>query len=151
MTPSGPDRRKGRLVVGLVAGASAWLAIASALAGTPDRDKAWDALVTEAKKHGGAATAYKTSTSLVFQQKDGFFITVTEVPDAKARAVCAMSKYQSVIVCGNWDTGALKYGWRADTSSPWSYSDKPPEPKSLQANPFGGLLSTLTSLMKTGS
>jgi len=140
-----------RALRGFVLAAFALLSAGLSEAATPDRDKAWDKLIAEARKHGGAATEYKTSTSYVFQRKDGFFITLTELPETKTRAVCAMAKDQKVVVCGNWDSGALKYGWREDASAPWAYSDKPPEPKSPAANPLGSLLSSLADIMEMGS
>lgn len=96
-------------------------------AGTPERDKDWDLLIAEAKKHGGSETTYKTSTSYVFQKPDGRTVTFTRMLDTGVRAVCVLSKDQNVTVCGNWDSGQLRYGWRADSGSEWSYSDTPPQ------------------------
>ncbi len=122
-----------------------------AFAGTPERDKAWDLLIAEAKKHGGEETQYKTSTSYVFHNPDGLSVTFTRMLDNGTRAVCVMSKDQNAIVCGNWDTRALKYGWRADAASPWTYSDTPPDKTSAeQKGPFASLLASLGDVIGMG-
>jgi hypothetical protein len=121
----------------------------SALAGTPERDKAWEALIAEAKKHGGEETQYKTSVSYVFHKSDGEFVTFTRMLDSPTRAVCVMSKDQSVIVCGNWDTGKLKYGLRPDAHSSWTYSDEPPGAETSFG--FGDLLAKLGDIMSMGT
>ena len=103
--------------------ALAALAAVPGYAGTPERDQAWDALIAEAKKHGGEETRYKTSVSYVFRKSDGEYVTLTQMLDSPTRAVCLLSKDQNLTLCGNWDTGKLRYGARLGAFAPWSYSD----------------------------
>ena len=56
--------------------AIAALGIGSAFAGTPDKDKRWDALIAQAKAHGGVETVLDRSASYVFQAQDGSFVTL---------------------------------------------------------------------------
>lgn len=129
-------------------GALALTTANAALAGTPERDKAWDQLIAEAQKHGGEATQYKNSTSYVFKNKDGVVYTFTKMTDNPTRAVCVMAQDQTSIVCGNWDTGKMKYGRRADDASSWTYSDSPPKEKAPEGkSPFASLFSTLTDML----
>ena len=132
---------------GLIGVALAMLVAAPAHAGTPERDEAWDALIAEAKKHGGQETQYKTSVSYVFRKSDGQYVTFTRMLDSPTRAVCVLSKEQTVTVCGNWDTGKLRYGWRADANSAWTYGDTPP---SEQKGFFGSLLARLGDIIGGG-
>ena len=132
----------------LVCVALATLIAGPALAGTPERDKAWDALVSEAKKHGGEETQYKNSVSYVFRKSDGEILTLTRMLDSPTRAVCVLTKDQTLTVCGNWDTGKLRYGVRPDGDSPWSYSDTPPAEQ--QSSGFGAVLSKLGDIMSMG-
>ncbi len=125
---------------------SALMLIASelAFAGTPERDRAWDMLIAEAKKHGGEETQYKSSASYVFQRPDGSSVTFTRMLDNGTRAVCVISKDQNSTVCGNWDSGKLRYGQRADAGSPWTYSDTPPKaPDAGDKGPFASLSASL--------
>ncbi len=108
----------------------------SASAGTPERDKDWNGLIAEARKHGGAATEYKDSISYVFTTKDGSFVTLTSLNDKRARAVCLLSRELTMQVCGNWDTGKLQYAWRANAASQWTFSDTPPKPVEADQNPI---------------
>lgn len=124
------------------------LAAGSALAGTPDRDKAWDQLIADAKKHGGQETQYKTSVSYVFQKPEGEYVTFTKMLDSPLRAVCVMSKDQTITTCGNWDTGKLRYGWRKDVDLPWAYSDDPPGFEKKSA--FGSLLAQFGDIFRMG-
>jgi hypothetical protein len=128
--------------------ALATLAAGPAFAGTPERDKTWDLLIAEARKHGGEETQYKTSVSYVFRKSDGEFVTFTKMLDSPTRAVCVLSKDQIVTVCGNWDTGKLRYGWRADADAPWSYGDTPPHGQ--EQGVFGGLRSMFHAFMNAG-
>jgi hypothetical protein len=135
----------------LICCALALMAAEFAFAGTPERDKAWDLLIAEAKKHGGGETQYKTSTSFVFQRSDGSFVTFTWMPDNGTHAVCVISKDQNVTICGNWDTSKLKYGWRADAGSPWTYSDTPPDKTSAEEKGwFASLLASLGDVIGMG-
>ncbi len=122
-----------------------------AFAGTPERDKAWDMLIAEAKKHGGGETQYKSSTSYVFQRPDGLFVTFTKMLDNGTRAVCVIAKDQNSTVCGNWDSGELRYCQRADAGSPWTYSDTPPKaPDAQKKGPFASLLASLGDIIGMG-
>jgi hypothetical protein len=133
----------------LVSCTLALMAAEAAFAETPERDKAWDLLIAEAKKHGGEETQYKTSTSYVFQRPDGLYVTFTRMLDSPTRAVCVISKDQNATVCGNWDTGKLKYGSRADAASAWTYSDSAPEAASAEEeNPFASLLASLANVIE---
>lgn len=71
----------------LVGCALALMAAEFAFAETPERDKAWDLLIAEAKKHGGEETQYKTSTSYVFQRPDGLYVTFTRMLDNRTRGL----------------------------------------------------------------
>lgn len=133
----------------LLAGAAlAQLAVAQAAAGTPERDRAWDALIAEAKKHGGEEIQYKTSVSYVFRKNDGEYVTFTKMLDSPTRAVCVLSKDQTVTVCGNWDTGKLRYGVRADANAAWTYSDTPPP--AAEKSPFASLLASFGDIIGAG-
>jgi hypothetical protein len=136
----------------LVCCALALMAAEFAFAGTPERDQAWDLLIAEAKKHGGGETQYKTSTSYVFQRPDGSFVTFTRMLDKGTRAVCVISQDQNVTICGNWETGKLLYGWRADAGSSWTYSDTPPDTTAAEEKgPLASLLASLGDLIEMGS
>jgi len=129
--------------------ALAALAAGSALAGTPERDQDWDALIAEAKKHGGEETQYQNSVSYVFFRKsDGEWVTFTRMLDSPTRAVCVLSKPQTLTVCGNWDTGKLRYGLRSDANSQWSYSDDPPAEETRNVLP--AILGKLAEIMNGG-
>ena len=127
---TGPSARRPLAV------AFALLVVLPATAGTPERDKAWDALIAQAKKRGGAETPINNSISYVFQRPDGAYVSFTWMTDSPVRAVCVISKDQNLNVCGNWDTGKIAYGWRADANSPWTHSDNPP-PKDAATSPKG--------------
>ncbi len=116
------------------------LAAGSAFAGAPERDQAWDALIAEAKKHGGRETQYKNSVSCVFHRSAGGFLTFTRMLDSSTRAVCVLDETQIVTVCGNWDTAKMRYGWRTDPAAAWTYSDTPP------ADPSKNLFSSMLTL-----
>jgi hypothetical protein len=97
------------------------LIAAPVLAGTPERDKAWDAAVAQAKAHGGVETRLDRSVSYVFRRPDGSFLSLTRPLDAdKGRSVCLIATDENATACVDWDTGELKLGSRADAATPWS-------------------------------
>ena len=95
------------------------LVAATAIAGTPERDKAWETLIAEAKKHGGVETKLDQSASYVFQRPDGSFLTFTHLLKRDKRAACLVAKEQNATVCADWDSGKMTYGDRKDAASPW--------------------------------
>jgi hypothetical protein len=131
--------------LGIIAVAA--LTLTSAYAGAPDKDKAWDALIEEAKKHGGVETDLKSSSSYVFQRPDGSYLTFTRLLAVATRSVCLIAKDQHATVCIDWDSGKTSYGERADAASPWRVHDGP-SPEEVAANqpgPLDMLLSLLTA------
>ena len=64
------------------------------------------------------------------------------------RAVCLVTKDQNIVVCGDWDTGKLRYGWRADAATAWTQSDNPPSAD--QATPIDMLLGFLGKVLSEG-
>ena len=113
----------------------------SALA-TPERDRAWDALIAEAQKHGGQEMRLDKSASYVFQRPDGSFLTFTRLFDKQTRSVCLIAKDQNLTVCGDWETGKISYGWHADATRTWTHSD---------TSPVDMLLSFLGKVLATGA
>ena len=107
----------------LLGGLIAFLVAAPAAGATPDAPphdaNSWALLIAEAKKHGGAETRLDKSSSYVFQQQDGNFLTLTEWRAPPKRFVCVIAKDQKATVCVNWETGRTTYGERADAASPW--------------------------------
>ena len=123
---------------------AAWVLLAAGVAATPaapHRDaKSWGMLIAEAKKHGGTETKLDKSTSYVFQQQDGGFLTLTEWRTPLKRFVCGIASNQKSTVCVRWETGQTIYGERADDASTWkNYVDKPPEP-TKEKSPIKGIL-----------
>ena len=129
--------------------AVAALAIGSAFKGTQDKDKRWDALIAQAKAHGGVETVLDRSASYVFQAPDGSFVTLTRVLQGSKRAVCLIAKDQKASVCVDWDTGETTFGERADAASPWKTRDAPPleEAWANQPGPFQTLMSGLLNII----
>ena len=79
------------------------------------------------------------------------YVTFTRMLDNGTRAVCVMSKDQNATICGNWDTRKLKYGWRADAGSPWTYSDTLPDKTSAEEKgPLASLLASLGDIIGMG-
>lgn len=100
----------------------AYLVIAPAVAGTPERDKAWDALIAQAKAHGGAETKLDRSASYVFQRPDGSYLSFTRLLQSdKGRSVCLIAKDENATACVDWDSGKLTLGSRADPATPWKF------------------------------
>jgi hypothetical protein len=127
--------------------ALAALSLTSARAGAPDKDKAWDALVDEVKKHGGVETVLDRSASYVFQRPDGSYVTFTRLLATAKRSVCLISKDQHASVCVDWDSGKTSYGDHADAASPWRVHEGPSveETAANQPGPLDTLLSWLTA------
>ncbi len=95
---------------------------APALAGTPERDKAWDALISAAKAHGGAETKLDRSASFVFQRPDGSYLSLTRLLTTnKGRSICLIAKDENATACIDWDSGKLTLGSRADPATPWKF------------------------------
>jgi hypothetical protein len=129
--------------------AVAALGIGSAFAGTPDKDRRWDALIAQAKARGGVETVLDRSASYVFQAQDGSFVTLTRVLQGSKRAVCLIAKDQRASVCVDWDTGETTFGERADGASPWKTRNAPPleEAWANQPGPFQTLMSGLLNVI----
>jgi hypothetical protein len=129
--------------------AIAALGIGSAFAGTPDKDRRWDALIAQAKAHGGVETVLDRSASYVFQAQDGSFVTLTRVLQGSKRAVCLIAKDQKASVCVDWDTGETTFGERADSASPWKTRNAPPieEAWAKQPGPFQTLMSVFLDVI----
>jgi hypothetical protein len=125
--------------------ALAALTLSPARAGAPDKDKAWDALIDEVKKHGGVETALDLSASYVFQRPDGSYVTFTRLLAAAKRSVCLISKDLHASVCVDWDNGKTSYGDRADAASPWREGPSVEETAAKQPGPLDALLSWLGS------
>ena len=132
--------------------AVAALGVGSAFAGTPDKDRRWDALIAQAKAHGGVETVLDRSASYVFQAPDGSFVTLTRVLQGSKRAVCLIAKDQKASVCVDWDTGETTFGERADSASPWKTRNAPPieEIWANQPGPFQTLMSVLADIIGGG-
>ena len=127
-----------RLVGLLVLGA---LAAAPALADPPQRDaKSWAALIEGAKKHGGTETKLDQSSSYVFQQQDGNFLTLTEWRAPLKRFVCVIAKDKTATVCVRWETGQTTYGQRADEASPWKTYEATPLEETKERTQFDRFL-----------
>jgi hypothetical protein len=94
---------------------------APVLAGTPGRDKAWEAAIAQAKAHGGVETRLDRSVSYVFRRPDGSYLSLTRLLQTdKGRSVCLIAKDENATACVDWDTGKLRLGSRADAATPWS-------------------------------
>ncbi len=87
----------------------------------PLRDaKSWAKLIEAAKARGGVETKLDKSSSYVFQQENGDFVTLTEWRSTPPkRYLCTIAKDQKTTVCVRWETGQTTYGERADAASPW--------------------------------
>jgi hypothetical protein len=97
-------------------------AVSVARAGTPERDKAWDALVTAAKAHNGTETKLDRSASFVFQRPDGSYLTFTRLLQSdKGRSVCLIANDENATACVDWESGKLTLGSRADPATPWTF------------------------------
>jgi hypothetical protein len=129
------------LSVGLLA------SLACGIAGTPERDKAWDALIAEAKKHGGVETKLDQSASYVFKRPDGSFITFTHLLKGDKRAACLVAKEQNATVCIDWDSGKTTYGGRKDAASPWVNRAAPDEADVEKPGLLQSLLSGFGSIL----
>jgi hypothetical protein len=127
------------------------LGFGSAFAGAPDKDKRWDALIAQAKAHGGAETALDRSASYVFQARDGSFITLTRVLGGSKRAVCLIAKDQMKSMCVDWDTGETTFGERAGAGSPWKTRAAPPieEAGANEPGPFQSLMRGFLNVIGT--
>ena len=100
----------------------AYLIVAPALAGTTERDKAWDALIAQARAHGGIETTLDRSASYVFRRPDGSYLSFTRLLQSnKGRSVCLIAKDENATACVDWDTGKLTLGSRADPATPWKF------------------------------
>lgn len=131
----------------LVWSAPAAFAAGLGFAQTPDRGAAWDALIAEAKKHGGVETKLDLSASYVFQAPTGFYVTLTRSLDGVRHAVCVISKDLNFKTCGDWETRRITYSQRADAAAPWITSDKPPgQAQAEEKGPLARLLSTFADL-----
>jgi hypothetical protein len=123
----------------------------SAFAAEPDKDKRWDALIAEAKAHGGTETVLDRSASYVFQAQDGSFVTLTRVLGGSKRAVCLIAKDQTKTMCVNWDTGETTFGERAGAASSWKTRAAPPieEVWANEPGPFQTLMSGFLNIIGT--
>ncbi len=99
-----------------------WLAGAPVVAGTTDKDKAWETLIEQAKAHGGVETKLDKSASYVFQRPDGSYVSLTRLlASDKGRSVCLIAKDENATACVDWDSGKLTLGSRADPATPWQF------------------------------
>jgi hypothetical protein len=108
-------RNKRRACVGL----AVVMLASAAQSGTPARDKAWQALIEQAKAHGGVETKLDQSSSFVFQLPDGAYVTLTHMFKGGRRAACLVSKDQNATACFDWDNGKTSFAERKDVASPW--------------------------------
>lgn len=69
--------------------------------------------------------------------------------DTNVRAVCVIAKDQNGSVCGNWDSKEIRYGWRADANSPWTYSASPPP--AAEPTLMAKMLANLADLIEMGT
>ena len=129
--------------------AVAALTVHSAFAATPKRDKDWEALIAEAKQHGGVETVLDKSASWVFQRPDGVYVTFTRVLKNSKRSVCLIAKNQNATVCVDWDSGKTSYGLRADAATPWTIHDASSvdEVAAVAPRPLQSLFSALQSIL----
>lgn len=98
------------------------LACGPVFAGTTDKNKAWDALIEQAKAHGGVETKLDKSASYVFQRPGGSYVSFTRLlASDKGRSVCLIAKDENATACVDWDTGKLTLGSRADPATPWKF------------------------------
>jgi hypothetical protein len=110
----------------LLGGIALWVALwapsgASEAPDPPPRDaKSWGLLIEAARARGGAETRLDKSSSYVFQQENGDYVTLTEWRSTPPkRFVCTIARNQKATVCARWETGQTTYGERADAASPW--------------------------------
>jgi hypothetical protein len=97
----------------------------TAFAATPQRDKAWDGLIAQAKAHGGVETKLDRSASYIFQRPDGSYLSFTRLlASEKGRSVCLIAKDENATACVDWDTGKLTLGSRDDPATPWKFRSK---------------------------
>jgi hypothetical protein len=93
-----------------------------AIGGTAERNNAWDALIEEAKAHGGVETKLDKSASYVFQRPDGSYLSFTRLlATDKGRSVCLIANDENATACVDWDSGKLTLGSRADPATPWKF------------------------------
>ena len=120
----------------------------SAAAGTPERDKSWDALIAEAKAHGGAETRLDQSASYIFQRPDGVYVSFTRLLKGEKRSVCLIGKDQNETICVDWDSGKTTWGSRADAATPWKLHEAASieEIASKAPGPFDALSSAFQSM-----
>lgn len=117
-------------------------ALAAEASDPPPRDaKSWDRLIEAAKARGGAQTKLDKSSSYVFAQENGDFVTLTEWRSTPPkRFVCTIAKNQKSTVCVRWETGQTTYGERADAASPWKTRIASPLEETSATTPEGALL-----------
>jgi hypothetical protein len=127
--------------------AGVFIGIALASAGRaddapPPHDAAsWAKLIEAAKARGGAETKLDKSSSYVFQQENGDFITLTEWRSTPPkRFLCTIAKDQKATVCVRWETGQTTYGERADAASPWKTRLATSLEDTKESTPAGQLL-----------
>ena len=139
------------VILSLLAAIPAFSA-APARAGTPEKNKTWDALIAEAQKRGGAETKLDKTASFVFQQEDGAFVTFTRALANEKRFVCLVAKDSKASVCVDWDTEKTYYGERADAASPWKSREGPSldEVEASKPGPLAKLMSFVTSALGGG-
>ena len=135
-----------------------WLALAGVAAGDdapdpPTRDaKSWAKLIEAAKAKGGAETKLDKSSSYVFQQENGDFVTLTEWRSTPPkRYVCTIAKNQKSTVCVRWETGQTTYGERADAASPWKTRVASPLADTPATTPEGAMLKQFLDYVLGGS
>jgi hypothetical protein len=130
----------------IAAALTIWLSLfgAAVAAGSPERDKAWNAWIEQAKAHGGVETVLESSASFVFQRPDGVYVTFTRLLKSAKRSVCLIAKDQHATICMDWDTGKASYGSRPDAATPWTVHGGPSPEEVAAEQP--GLLDEMLSM-----
>jgi hypothetical protein len=122
-------------------------ALAETPAPPPHDAKSWDLLIGAARRRGGTETKLDKSSSYVFQQQDGNFLTLTEWRSPVKRFVCVIAKDQKSTVCVQWETGRTTYGQRADAASPWKTRQGIALEETKEAEPQDGFLGKIAGFV----
>ena len=91
-----------------------------------EKERQWNLLIAEAKRHGGVETIINKTGSYVFGGPNGLIVAFTRTLDNKRHFVCAMYLSANIQVCASWETEKMLYSTRTDEHSPWIVSDNPP-------------------------
>ena len=113
---------------------------------SPHDARDWGQLLEAARQHGGSETRLDKSSSYVFRQQNGDFVTLTQWRKPEKHFVCVIAQDQKATVCVNWETGRTTYGERADAASPWKTREATPLEATQETTPAGNLLKHLGDL-----